>query len=347
MFTALRKPIATLILLLLAATTCQAAAETVLKGAGATFPYPLYSKWFQDYAAVDPAVSFSYEAIGSGGGIKAILSRSVDFGASDKFLTDAELKGAPGKLLHIPTVMGAVAVAYNIPGVGSGLKLTPELIAGIYLGAISRWNDPRLVRDNPGQTLPDREIIVVHRADGSGTTSIFTDYLCKVDTRWSAEIGTGATVAWPVGIGAKGSSALVKQIQAAPYSIGYVEIAYALENSLATAQLKNRSGYFVKPSMLSTRAAAVHGLKKLNGDYRVSLVNQPGKDVYPIVGLTWLLVYQEQKDAGQRERLVQFLTWELRKAEKMTSTLHYTPLPKELADQVEITIQSISSPKGI
>jgi len=329
----------------MAAFLGQARAETGLKGAGATFPYPLYSKWFKDYAAVDPGVSFDYQAIGSGGGIKAILSGSVDFGATDKYLSDQELKQAPGKLLHIPTVLGAVAVSYNLPEVGAGLRLTGDTLAGIYMGTISRWNDPRLVRDNPGRELPDQPIVVVHRSDASGTTSIFTDYLSRVDELWSSMFGMGASIAWPVGIGAKGNGEVVQQIIANPYSIGYLEIAYALENGLPSAVLKNRSGTFVKPSMLSTRAAAVHGLKKMKADYRVSLVDQPGTDSYPIVGLTWLLVYQQQKDAAKGKKLVEFLTWELRKAEKMTSTLHYTPLPKDLADKVEKSIQSITYPR--
>jgi phosphate transport system substrate-binding protein len=344
LFSAVPHRTVTILLLLLLTTFSQAFAQTTLKGAGATFPYPLYSKWFKDYAAVDPQVSFDYQAIGSGGGIKAILSRSVDFGASDKFLSDQELKGAPSKLLHIPTVMGSVALAYHLPGVRSGLKLTPELLAGIYLGTVTRWNDPRLAKLNPGEPLPDLPIVVVHRSDASGTTNIFTDYLSKVDQSWAGKIGVGTTVAWPVGVAAKGSSEVVQRIKEAPGSIGYVEIAYALENQLATAALKNRSGRFVAPTMLATRAAALHALKGIDGDFRISLVDQPGREVYPIVGMTWLLVYQEQQDALVGKKLVEFLLWELKAAEKMTSTLHYTPLPKELADQVEKTIKSISYP---
>jgi len=334
-----------LALLLLSATSIQAYAGATLKGSGATFPYPLYSKWFKDYAAVDPGVSFSYDAIGSGGGIKAILSQAADFGATDKFLSDEELKAAPGKLLHIPTVMGAVAVSYNLPGIPSGLKLTPEAIAGIYLGTISRWNDPQLSKQNPGLSLPDQPILVVHRSDGSGTTNIFTDYLSKVNKRWAAEVGVGTAVTWPAGSGAKGSGEVAQRIKESPYAIGYLEIAYALENDLSTSLLRNRSGQFVKPTMLSTRAAAVNALKKVRNDYRISLVDQPGKESYPIVGLTWLLVYQDQKDREKGEKLVEFLTWELKKAEKMTSTLYYTPLPKKLADMVEKAIGSIKYPR--
>lgn len=342
MFKTMRTHIFSLALLVVAAAASQASAGTVIEGAGATFPYPLYSKWFKDYAAVDPNVSFSYDAIGSGGGIRRIMDQAADFGASDKFLTDAELKAAPTKLLHIPTVMGAVAVTYNLPGIGSGVKLTPEVLAGIYLGKITRWNDPLICQPNPGLRLPDQPIMVVYRSDRSGTSSIFTDYLSNVNAEWAQKIGKGASVAWPVGAGAKGSSEVVKQIMATPYTIGYVEIAYAQENGLASAQLRNRSGQFVKPTVLATRAAAVSAMKKVKGDYRISLVNQPGKEAYPIVGLTWLLVYQQQKDAEKGKKLVEFLNWELKHAEKMTSTLYYTPLPKKLADMVEKTIKSIS-----
>jgi phosphate transport system substrate-binding protein len=344
MFTNLYRRLATFTLLLIVASACQAAAETSLKGAGATFPHPLYQKWFRDYSSVDPETRFHYEAVGSGAGIKAILSESVDFGASDKFLSDAELAKAPGQLLHIPTVLGAVAVAYNIPGVRTGLKLTPEILSGIFSGKITRWNDPVLERENPRLSLPDRTIVVVHRSDASGTTSIFTDYLSKVSGNWAKEVGTGTSVTWPTGTGVKGNQGMVLGIKETPYSIGYLEIAYAIEHELATAALRNKSGSFVRPTMLSTRAAAV-GLKKLKGDYRVSLVNQVGKDVYPIVGLTWLLVYQQQKDAEKGKKLVDFLHWQLRKAEKLTSTLYYTPLPKSLADQVEQTIRSITYPR--
>jgi phosphate transport system substrate-binding protein len=345
MFTAMRTGIAVIALLIVATASSRALADTTLHGAGATFPYPLYSKWFKDYQAVDPSVSFSYDAIGSGGGIRQVMAEAVDFGASDKYLSDDELKNAPGKLLHIPTVMGAVAVTYHLPGIGSGLKLTPEVLADIYLGKITRWNDPLLVSSNLELKLPDELIVVVHRSDQSGTSNIFTDYLSNVNTEWAQKIGQGTYVAWPVGDGANGSSEVVKKIAGTPYSIGYLEIAYALENELATAQLRNRSGRFVRPTMLSTRAAAVNALNKLQDDCRISLVNQPGMDAYPIVGLTWLLVRQQQKDAAKGKKLVEFLMWELKHAEKMTSTLYYTPLPKKLADMVEKTINSISYPQ--
>jgi phosphate transport system substrate-binding protein len=345
MFSRICTRIVMLTLICVCTVAGEALAGTVLQGAGATFPYPLYSKWFKDYAAVDPEVTFDYQAIGSGGGIKQIMAQSVDFGASDKFLSDAELKATPGKLLHIPTVLGAVAVAYNVPGVAAGLKLTPQLLAEIFLGKVTSWSDPRLAAINPGVKLPDAAIVVVHRTDGSGTTSIFTDYLSRVNRDWAAAVGTGTNVNWPVGMGGKGSGELVKHIVETPFSVGYVEIAYVLDNNLCDAALQNQSGRFVRPTVLSTRAAAVSGLKKMAGDFRVSLVNQPGKDAYPVVGLTWLLVYQQQKDAAKGRKLVEFLTWELTKAEKMTSTLFYTPLPKKLADLVQKEIAKISYPR--
>jgi len=338
---------------LIALTLCAAcssanqslAASVPLQGVGATFPYPLYSKWFHDYQAVDPEVAFNYEAVGSGAGIKRILEGSADFGASDKFLSDEELKAAPAKLLHIPTVLGAVAVTYNLPGVGAGLRFTPQVLSDIYLGKLTRWDDPRLASINPGVNLPSEPIHVVHRSDGSGTTSIFTDYLSSVSREWAEKVGKGTTVNWPVGVGGKGSGEVVRQIAGAPFSIGYVEIAYVQENHLSDVALQNKSGNYVRPSALSTRAAAVNGLKYLKHDFRLSLVNEPGKDAYPIVGLTWLLVYQQQKDAVKGKKLVEFLTWELTKAEKMTSTLFYTPLPKKLADLVQKEINKITYPK--
>jgi len=342
MLNRLRTVLIALIVLSCTAQAGEAFAGTVLQGAGATFPYPLYSKWFKDYAAVDPEVSFSYQAIGSGGGIKQIMAGSIDFGASDKFLSDAELKAAPAKLLHIPTVLGAVAITYNIPGVATGLKLTPQLLAEIFLGKLTNWGDQRLARLNPGVRLPDAAIVVVHRSDGSGTTSIFTDYLSTVSPLWAEKAGRGTSVNWPVGLGGKGSDAVVQQIVANPFSIGYVEIAYVLDHNLCDAALKNRAGKFVRPTALATRAAAVSGMKRVKDDYRVSLVDEPGKDAYPIVGLTWLLVYQQQKNADKAQKLVQFLTWELTQAEKMTSTLFYTPLPKKLADMVLKEIGKIS-----
>jgi phosphate transport system substrate-binding protein len=318
-----------------------AGAETLINGAGATFPYPLYSKWFSEYAKIDPSVKFNYQSIGSGGGIKQITAQTVDFGASDKFLSDEELKAAPGKLLHIPTVMGAVVVTYNLPGIAKGLKLNSEDVANIFLGKITRWNDKRIADDNPGVNLPDKAIIVVHRSDGSGTTSIFTDYLAGVNGEWAKSVGKGASVKWPVGLGGKGNEGVAGQIKTTRYTIGYVELAYAFENKLPFATLKNKAGSWVEPSIQTTSAAAA-AVKHMPADYRISLVNQPGKDAYPITGFTWLLVYQDQKDKTKGKKLVEFLNWSLHKGQKMAAPMLYAPLPESVLKMVEKTIKTIN-----
>jgi phosphate transport system substrate-binding protein len=341
MFNRIRTSFLALVLAAALAAAGQASAETLINGAGATFPYPLYSKWFSEYAKVDPTVKFNYQSIGSGGGIKQITAQTVDFGASDKFLTDAELKASPGKIIHIPTVMGAVVVTYNLPGVAKGLKLSSEDVAEIYLGKITRWNDPRIANDNPGVKLPDKAIIVVHRSDGSGTTAIFTDYLSGVSAEWKSRAGMGASVKWPVGLGGKGNEGVAGQVKTTPYTIGYVELAYAFENKLPYAFLKNSSGAFIEPGIKSTSAAAAAAAKHMPADYRTSLVNQPGKDAYPIVGFTWLLVYEQQKDAVKGKKLVEFLNWSMKKGQKMAGALLYAPLPENVAKMVEKTIKTI------
>jgi phosphate transport system substrate-binding protein len=335
------KKIAALTAAALLTVASLAGAESLINGAGATFPYPLYSKWFSEYAKIDPTVKFNYQSIGSGGGIKQITAQTVDFGASDKFLSDEELKAAPGKLLHIPTVMGAVVVTYNIPGVPKGLKLNSEDVANIFLGKITKWNDKRIADDNPGVHLPDKAIIVVHRSDGSGTTSIFTDYLSGVNGEWAQKVGKGASVKWPVGLGGKGNEGVAGQIKTTQYTIGYVELAYAFENKLPFAVLKNKAGSWVEPSIKSTSAAAAAAIKHMPADYRISLVNQPAKDAYPVVGFTWLLVYQDQKDKAKGKKLVEFLNWSLHKGQKMASPMLYAPLPESVVKMVEKTIKSI------
>jgi len=318
-----------------------ASAETLINGAGATFPYPLYSKWFSEYARMDPSVKFNYQSIGSGGGIKQITAQTVDFGATDKFLSDDELKAAPGKLIHIPTVMGAVVVTYNLPGIGGGIKLPSEDLADIYLGKITKWNDPRIAGDNPGVKLPDKAIIVVHRSDGSGTTSIFTDYLSNVNKEWSVKVGKGASVKWPVGLGGKGNEGVAGQIKNTQYTIGYVELAYAVENKLPYAHLKNREGLFVEPTIKSISAAAAGAVRQMPADYRISLVNQPGKESYPVVGFTWLLVYAQQKDPVKGQKLAEFLAWSLHNGQKMAAPLLYAPLPESVVKLVDKTIKEI------
>ncbi len=338
---AIRKAFITLALFACALSAGTASAETLINGAGATFPYPIYSKWFSEYAKVKPGIKFNYQAIGSGGGIKQITAQTVDFGASDKPLSDAELRAAHGELLHIPTVMGAVVVTYNLAGVGKGLKLTPEVLSAIYLGQITRWNDPRLVRDNRGVRLPNAPIVVVHRTDGSGTTAIFTSYLCSVSAAWKGRVGTGTSVNWPVGLGGKGNEGVSGQIKNTANSIGYVELAYAFENRLPYASLKNKSGHFVEPSIASTSAAAAGAAKHMPADYRILLVDQPGKNAYPIAGFTYLLVYKHPKDAAKGKQLVEFLKWELHKGQKMAPALLYAPLPPNVIKMVERTINSI------
>ncbi len=341
MFEKIRKCILTFVLAALVAAAGAAHAETLINGAGATFPYPLYSKWFSEYAKVDPSVRFNYQSIGSGGGIKQITAQTVDFGASDKPLSNEELKAAPGHLLHIPTVMGAVVVTYNLPGIGSGLKLKSEDVADIFLGKITKWNDRRIADDNPGIRLPDQPILIVHRSDGSGTTSIFTNYLCSVSPEWAKKVGTGTSVNWPVGLGGKGNEGVAGQVKTTRNSIGYVELAYAFENKLPYASLRNRSGVFVEPSIKSTSAAAAGAAKNMPADYRIALVNQPGKEAYPIAGFTYLLVYDHQNDAVKGKKLVEFLNWELKKGQKMAPALLYAPLPANVAKMVEKTIKSI------
>ncbi|MBW4053844.1 MAG: phosphate ABC transporter substrate-binding protein PstS [Proteobacteria bacterium] len=316
-------------------------AEMLINGAGATFPYPIYSKWFSEYSKIDTSVKFNYQSIGSGGGIKQITEQTVDFGASDKFLTDAELKAAPGKLVHIPTVMGAVVVTYNVPGVKTGLKLSADDVSGIYLGKIKMWNDPRIANENRGVALPAKPIIVVHRSDGSGTTAIFTDYLSNVSPEWKSRVGMGTSVKWPAGLGGKGNEGVAGQVKNTAYSVGYVELAYAFENKLPFATLKNRDGHYVVPSIKSTTAAAAGAAKHMPSDYRISLVNQPGKDAYPIAGFTWLLVYEHQKDAAKGKKLVEFLKWELKKGQKLAAPLLYAPLPANVVKMVEKTIAGI------
>lgn len=325
----------------LALLTGSAFAETLINGAGATFPYPIYSKWFSEYAKVDTSVKFNYQSIGSGGGIKQTLARTVDFGASDKFLTDAELKGAPARLLHIPTVLGAVVVTYNIPGVARGLKLSSEDVADIFLGRITKWNDPKIANDNPGVKLPDKPIIVVHRSDGSGTTAIFTDYLSAVNSDWKQKVGMGASVKWPVGLGGKGNEGVAGQVKSTAYTVGYVELAYATENKLPYASLKNRDGVFVEPTIKATTAAATGAARHMPDDFRISLVNQPGKESYPIVGFTWLLIYEQQKDPAKGKKLVEFLKWELKHGQKMAAALMYAPLPDNVVKMVEKAIAGI------
>jgi len=315
----------------------------LINGAGATFPYPLYSKWFYEYAKIDKTVNFNYQSIGSGGGIRQIFAQTVDFGATDAFLTEEQLKQAPGKILHIPTTAGAVVLIYNIPELKGKepLRLTPEIISKIYLGKIKKWNDKLIQTENPNVTLPDKNIVVARRSDGSGTTFIFTDYLCEISAEWKNRVGKGTSVNWPVGLGGKGNEGVAGIVKNTPYSIGYVEISYAIQNNLDYAIVKNKDGYYVKPTIESITAAVEDKAKNMPDDYRVSIVNAGGKNSYSISGFTWILVYQKQKDPIRGEKLVKFLKWALTDGQKYCAELHYAPLPKNLVDKVLKTIKTI------
>lgn len=332
--------------LFIALGTGPASAQLQLNGAGATFPYPLYSKWFSTYTAVDPSVRFNYQSIGSGGGIKQLTDRTVDFGASDAPMTDEQLAAAPGPIMHFPTVMGAVVLTYNVHGASTQLQLTPAAVAGIFLGTITKWNDTALTAANPGLSLPDRPIAVIHRSDGSGTTYIFTDYLSKVSQEWSTTVGRGPAVRWPVGLGAKGNEGVTGMVKQTPGSIGYVELIYALSNGLAYAAVANSSGAFVEPSMASVTAAAAGLADNMPEDFRVSLTNAPGADAYPISGMTWLLVYREQSDAAKGKKLAEFLRWMLQEGQQLAPALHYAPLPKAVVAKEEAALRQLTAAAG-
>lgn len=325
---------------LLAGGSATASAQMMINGAGATFPYPIYSKWFDEYAKVDPSVRFNYQSIGSGGGQKQILAQTVDFGASDGPMSDDNLAKAPGKILHIPTVAGAVVLTYNLSG-NPSLKLNGDTIAGIYLGQIKKWNDPKITALNPGAKLPDQDIVVVHRSDGSGTTFIFTDYLSKVSPEWKQKAGNNTSVNWPAGIGGKGNEGVSGQVKQTPGAIGYVELIYALQNKMPYADIKNAAGQFVKPTIESVTAALATA--HIPDDFRFSMTNAPGKDAYPIAGATWLLVYEQQKDPAKGKKLVEFLKWALTKGEGMVKDLNYAPLPDEVQQRVLKRIDEIKT----
>src|SRR5438552_4160412 len=308
-----------------------APAQMLINGAGATFPYPIYSKWFDEYAKIDPSVRFNYQSIGSGGGQQQIIAQTVDFGASDGPMNDEKLASAPGKILHLPTVAGAVVVTYNLAGTPK-LKLDGPTLADIYLGKITKWNDKRIAALNGGAKLPADDLVVVHRSDGSGTSFIFTDYLSSISPEWQKKAGRNTSVKWPVGLGAKGNEGVAGQVKQLPGTIGYVELAYARQNTLPFADLKNSSGKFVTASLDSVTAALASA--KIPDDFRFSMVNPSGENAYPISGATWLLVYEQQKDAAEGKKIVEFLNWALTKGEGMASTLDYAPLPEALQRRV-------------
>ncbi|HEX9382094.1 MAG TPA: phosphate ABC transporter substrate-binding protein PstS [Gemmatimonadaceae bacterium] len=319
-----------------------AAAQSVdLTGAGATFPYPIYSKWFSDYAK-STGVKINYQSIGSGGGIRQLSEQTVDFGASDGPMSDQELANAKGgPVLHFPTVMGAVVITYNVPGLTRPLNLTGDAIADIFSGKITKWNDAQIVAQNHGVALPNSDILVVHRSDGSGTTYIFSDYLTSVSPSWSSTLGKGKEIKWPVGLGGKGNEGVAGQVKQTPGSIGYVELAYAKQNNLPFANIRNAAGRFIAPSIASVTAAAASMKLPKNTDYRVSIANAPGKDSYPISSMTWILVYQNQPDRVKGAKLVNFLRWAYKDGEKTVASLDYAPLPAPMVAQLQNRLKTI------
>jgi phosphate transport system substrate-binding protein len=325
---------------LMAALVGIGSAETNLNGAGATFPNPIYQKWFSEYHNAHNDVQINYQSIGSGGGIKQLQSGTVDFGASDGPMTDEQLAQTPGKVFHIPTVLGAVVPTYNINGVSGELKFTPDVLADIFLGNIKNWNDARIAKANPGVKFPDAEIVVVHRSDGSGTTYIFTDYLSKVSSAWKDKVGKGTSVNWPAGLGGKGNEGVSGMVKQTEGSIGYVELIYALSNKMPYGSIQNASGAFIKASLESVTAAAA-GVKDMPDDFRVSITNAPGKAAYPISSFTWLLVPAEWADASKEKAFVDFLTWMVSKGQTMTSDLAYAPLPASVAAKVKARIKEV------
>jgi phosphate transport system substrate-binding protein len=321
------------------ALTLPTLAQTTLNGAGATFPYPMYSKWFSQYHKTHPEVEINYQSIGSGGGIRQVLAGTVDFGASDGPMTDEQLAQAKTKILHVPTVLGADVPAYNL-NVAAELKFTPEALAGIFLGKITTWNDPALAKANPTLKLPSDPIIVIHRSDGSGTTFIWTDYLSKVSPEWKSQVGTGTSVKWPVGLGGKGNEGVAGMLRQMPGSVGYVELVYAVQNNIHYGAVENSAGDFVKASVETVTAAAA-SVKNMPADFRVSIVNAPGKNAYPISSFTWLLVPAQSKDAAKGRILADFLNWMVSDGQKMTADLTYAPLPEDVAAKVKAEIQQV------
>jgi len=321
-----------------------ASAQTVLiNGAGATFPYPIYSKWFSEYNKLHPTVQINYQSIGSGGGIRQITNQTVFFGATDGPMTNDQQLAAPSKILHFPTVLGAVVPVYNIPNVTAELKFSGAVLGDIFLGKITKWNDPAMVKLNPGVNLPAMDITVVHRSDASGTSYIFADYLAKVSPEWKTKVGVATAVSWPTGVGGKGNEGVAGLVTQTPAAIGYVELIYALQNKISYGSVQNMSGEFVRASVQAVTAAASEAAAKMPADFRVSITNAPGKGVYPISSFTWLLLYESPKDKAQSKTMVDFVKWALTDGQKFCADLGYAPLPEavvklEMASLAKIKI---------
>jgi len=314
--------------------------QTTLNGAGATFPNPMYSKWFSEYHKQHSDVQVNYQPIGSGGGIRQVTAGTVDFGASDMPMTDKQLQEAKSKILNIPTVLGAVVPAYNIPGVNGEVKFTSEALAEIFLGKISKWNDKAITGSNPGLNFPDKDIIVVHRSDGSGTSFIWTDYLSKVSADWKSQVGADTSVRWPIGVGGKGNEGVAGSIRQLSGAIGYVELIYAVQNNIPYGSVRNSSGAFIKASLESVTAAAASA-PNMPADFRVSITNAPGKDAYPISSFTWLLIPVQSKDQAKGKMLADFLNWMVTDGQKMTAALSYAPLPENVVVKVKEAVKQV------
>jgi phosphate transport system substrate-binding protein len=308
------------------------AAQAMINGAGATFPNPIYQKWFSEYNKLHPDVRINYQPQGSGAGIQQVTSRTVFFGASDQPMTPEQLQAASGKILHFPTVLGGVVPIYNIPGVTGELKFTGPLLADIFLGKVTKWNDPAVAKVNEGVKLPSTDIVVVHRSEGSGTTYILTDYLAKVSPEWKSKVGVNGSVQWPTGIGAKGSDGVTGQVKQTPGSIGYTELTYAITNKISYGSMQNAAGKFVKASTESVTAAGAAAAAKMPADFRVSITNPPGDGAYPLSSFTWLLLYESPSDKAQAKAMVDFTKWALTDGQKFAPDMGYAPLPKAVVD---------------
>jgi phosphate transport system substrate-binding protein len=324
----------------MALVTTGASAQNI-NGAGATFPNPIYSKWFSEYSQQHPSVKINYQPIGSGGGIRQVTEGTVDFGASDVTMTDQQIAGAKVKVMALPTVLGAVVPVYNLPGISKELNFSGDVIADIYLGKISKWNDGRIAKDNPGVSLPDHAILPVYRSDGSGTSFIFTDFLSKVSPAWNSGPGKGAAINWPAGIGQKGNEGIAGMVRQAPFSFGYVELIYAVQNKMSYGVVKNAAGKYVKASTDSVTAAAAGAAKSMPADYRISITNAPGADAYPISSFTWLLIPTHSTDGAKTKALTDFMGWMLDHGQAEAASLSYAPLPKTVQDMVRKSVATI------
>lgn len=326
--TIMKKTLMVVSLLFAFATVASAQSQVLLNAAGATFPYPIYSKWFSDYHHQHPEIQINYQSIGSGGGIQQLKSGTVDFGASDMPLNDQLLSQFSFNVLQFPTVLGAIVPTYNIPGVTATLKFTPKALADIYLDKVTKWNDPEITSSNPGVNLPGNDIVVVHRSDGSGTTFVFTDFLSKVSPDWKSQVGSNTSVNWPTGLGQKGNEGVSGMVQQTPNAIGYVELIYALQNKMGYGLVQNSSGKFVKASLESVTEAAAGASEKMQSDIRISITDASGADAYPICSFTYLLIPANITDATKRKAIVEFLHWMLSTGQGSAESLNYARLPK-------------------